>query len=183
MCLGVRSIILVLTLLTCFVLHTWYFHLVLYDNVLLQAVTELEKGQSSGKWTSQQYMSERAHWEERKKAAWAHADHAESQAARAAALLTVLRRKFPTKVEGPAMEECRVLGPAKCKEHLGEAVGDKHTQVTTAIRLLRHGHAGSLCDQFGPSLCHEKLGDATDKGHRGVIAAIKSLQVCAISIW
>ena len=67
------------------------------------------------------------------------------------------------------------LGPEKCREHLSESIDLEHADVSTAIRLLRHGRSGSLCDQVGKTRCHETLDEAQRLGHTGIIAAIHAL--------
>ena len=106
------------------------------------------------------------HNEQQYNNAYDKAESTENGAAMAAARLQTLHRERPDLAEGPAMEACRFLGPEGCKQKLDDAVGDEQTVVTTAIRLLRHGRAGSLCDQVGRARCHETLGEARERGHR-----------------
>ena len=108
------------------------------------------------------------HDQQQTKNAYETAEATENRAAMAAARLQKLHRLRPDLVEGPATEACRFLGPKGCKENLASAVGSEHTAVTTAIRLLRHGRAGSLCDQVGRTRCHESLRDAKLNGHVGI---------------
>ena len=103
------------------------------------------------------------------------ADGVESKAAIAAAAMAKMHRLHPELIESPATEACRFLGPELCAEHFQDAVDTDHATVSTAIRLLRRGRAGSLCDQVGRSRCHESLEDATRFGHVGIVAAIRAL--------
>jgi len=101
---------------------------------------------------------------------------ANQQAAQAAARLAYAARNHPYDVEAPATVLCRALGPEKCKEKLSYAVQQKDVDVQLALRLLRHGRAGSLCDQVGPWECHESFAKARAKGHTGIVAAIQALK-------